>query len=171
MGLIVTVREAVTGDAGAILSLHRAVLEERDYFITLPTEFGGTVYAVVQHIRDSTRRPTSLFLVAEVDGEIKGFLTVRGGALARMSHTGKLEIMVDRHTRGKGLGRRLMDVCMDWAKGEPVLEKLGLSVFANNERAVELYRTYGFEEEGRRVREYRLRDGTYRDDILMYCWV
>ena len=41
-------------------------------------------------------------------------------------------------------------------------------MFADNTRAVELYRRLGFEEEGRRVREYKLADGTYRDDLLLY---
>ena len=44
------IREAATGDAGAVLNVHRAVLEERDFFITLPNEFGGNVYGVVQRI-------------------------------------------------------------------------------------------------------------------------
>jgi RimJ/RimL family protein N-acetyltransferase len=40
-------------------------------------------------------------------------------------------------------------------------------VFAHNARAVALYRKFGFEEEGRRLREYRFADGSWRDDILM----
>ena len=165
------IREAATGDAGAVLNVHRAVLEERDFFITLPNEFGGNVYGVVQRIREATKHPSSLFLVAELDGEVKGFLTVTGGMLSRMRHTGKLEIMIDRHARGHGLGRALMQACMQWARNNPSIEKLGLSVFTSNERALQLYRDMGFEEEGRRVREYKMRDGTYRDDVLMYCFV
>ena len=34
-----------------------------------------------------------------------------------------------------------------------------------------LEKKFGFQEEGRRIREYRLADGSYRDDILMSAWV
>jgi RimJ/RimL family protein N-acetyltransferase len=164
-------REAVTGDAGAVLKVHRAVLEERDFFITLPTEFGGTVFGVVQRIREASRQDSSLFLVVEVEGLLKGFLTVSGGGLSRMAHTGKLEIMVDRTVRGQGLGRALMMACMTWAHKTRAIEKLGLSVFTTNERAIALYQELGFQEEGRRSREFKMRDGSYRDDVLMYCFV
>ena len=171
MGLVITVREAATSDATRLLALHRSVLEERDYFITLPQEFSNNVYGIIQHIRACARQANSVFLVAEIDGEIKGFLTIRGGTLSRMMHTGKLEIMVDRHARGQGVGRMLMDECLAWAANTPDIEKIGLSVFAHNDRAVKLYQALGFQEEGRREKEYRMRDGRYCDDILMYLWV
>lgn len=173
MGLssTIVVREAVTGDAGAVLKIHRGVLEEQDFFITLPNEFKGSVYSVVQYIRAFSKEPCGLFLVALDGEEIKGFLTVRGSALSRMCHTGKLEIMVDSASRGLGIGRALMTHCMEWARNNEALEKLGLSVFTNNERAIALYKEMGFEQEGLRRREYRLRDGSYRDDVLMYCFV
>ena len=88
-----------------------------------------------------------------------------------MRHTGKLEIMIDRHARGHGIGRVLMEACMQWAKFNPSIEKLGLSVFTTNARAIHLYEEMGFKEEGRRAREYKMRDGSYRDDVLMYCFV
>ena len=108
--------------------------------------------------------------MAELDGEVKGLLTVTGGMLSRMRHTGKLEIMIDRVPVVMALDV-LMQACMQWARNNPSIEKLGLSVFTSNERALQLYRDMGFEEEGRRVREYKMRDGTYRDDVLMYCFV
>jgi ribosomal protein S18 acetylase RimI-like enzyme len=165
------IREAETGDAGSVLQLHRAVLEEEAYFITLPSEYNGSVYSVVQQIRACARHDSSLFLVAVDDDVLKGFMTVRGGQLTRMYHTGKLEIMVGPEFRGEGIGRQLMEACMRWARDTPAIEKLGLSVFTTNARAIALYKDMGFEQEGLRKREFRMKDGTYRDDILMYCFV
>ena len=87
-----------------------------------------------------------------------------------MQHCGKLEIMVSARHRGVGIGRALMAYALDWAR-ESVLTKIGLTVYADNERAIALYRSLGFEEEGRRPREYRLPDGSYRDDLLLYRFV
>ena len=46
------------------------------------------------------------------------------------------------------------------------LEKIELSVYSSNEAAIALYRSFGFEEEGRR-RRGRLVDGVHDDVILM----
>ena len=73
--------------------------------------------------------------------------------------------------RGKGIGRALMTACLEWAEDNAQIAKIGLNVFTDNERAIDLYRRFGFEEEGRRLREYRMADGTWRDDLLMYRFV
>ncbi len=65
----------------------------------------------------------------------------------------------------------MMASLIEWAEANPIIEKLGLSVFADNERALHIYRTMGFDEEGRRLGEYRMEDGTLRDDVLLYRMV
>jgi ribosomal protein S18 acetylase RimI-like enzyme len=47
-------------------------------------------------------------------------------------------------------------------------EKIGLSVFATNVNAIRLYKTLGFVEEGRQPREFKVGDGLYADNVLMY---
>jgi ribosomal protein S18 acetylase RimI-like enzyme len=165
--MTVTIEPARSEDAPAVLAIHRAILTEGRWFISRPHEIGG-IDATVRLIRECGRHPTSTFLVARNDGAIVGFLAVRGGSLERMRHTGKLEIMVAAEARGTGVGRALMQACIDWAAANPALEKLGLSVFADNTAAIALYRRFGFEQEGHRVAEYKLEDGTYRDDLLMF---
>lgn len=151
-----------------MLRLHRAVLQERRFFITEPEEYRASVDDKVRLVRELDRASNSLFLVARSGAELLGFLTVRGGVLNRMRHTGKLEIMVGTEHRGKGVGRALMEAAIIWAEDNAEIEKLGLSVFVDNVRAIDLYRAFGFREEGRRPREYRLEDGRYVDDVLMY---
>ena len=167
----ILVERARESDADVVLELHRGVLAEREYFITEPHEFSSSVEQKAAMIRDFRRSPNCAFLVARVHGDLLGFLTVQGGALRRMRHAGKLEIMVARAARGKGVGRALMEACVDWAEKNALLRKLGLNVFADNERAIALYQAFGFEIEGRREREYRMDDGSYRDDVLMYRFV
>jgi RimJ/RimL family protein N-acetyltransferase len=61
----------------------------------------------------------------------------------------------------------LLQTLIDWAEANPLIEKIGLAVFANNEAAIRLYRKLGFMEEGRRPREMKLGPGQYVDDVLM----
>lgn len=168
IGRSLDIRPARTTDAAAILRLHRAVLNERRFFITEPEEFRETVDDKIRQVRDFDRSANSLFLVARKGPNLVGFLTIRGGPLNRMRHTGKLEIMVAKDARGQGVGRNLIEAALRWAIAHEDVRKLGLAVFADNQRALDLYRSYGFREEGRRPQEYRLEDGRYVDDVLLY---
>ena len=166
------IEEARSRDALPVLALHRDVLDERQWFITLPGELSATLDGVAERMRTYRDSDNSLFLVARLPGvQVAGFLVVHGGQLSRMRHTGKLEVMVHRRHRGKGVGRALLQASLDWAEQSPVITKIGLSVFASNARAIALYQAHGFVEEGRRPREYRLSDGSWRDDLLLYRFV
>ena len=48
---------------------------------------------------------------------------------------------------GKGIGSRLFDTLLLWAKESP-LRRLELTVMTHNERAIALYKKNGFEIEG-----------------------
>jgi subtilisin family serine protease len=55
---------------------------------------------------------------------------------------------------------------IDWAR-ERGLHKLSLTVFPHNAAAIALYRTFGFVEEGRLVKQYRRQSGELWDGIAM----
>lgn len=61
-------------------------------------------------------------------------------------------IGVDRAYQGKGIGRRLLDALLDFADGGVVF----LEVRTDNEAAIGLYRSMGFEQIGLRKRYYRV---------------
>lgn len=162
---------AAPEDVPDLVALHRAVLDEGEWFITTAREFVGAFDSKMRQVRDFARAPNSLFLVARRGQRLCGFLTLHGGQLERMRHVAHLEMMVHLEFRGHGVGAALLDRALAWAMANPELAKISLSVFADNQRAITLYRKAGFREEGRRSREYRLADGTWRDDLLMYRFV
>jgi len=162
------VEEARQRDALAALDLYRRVLGEERWFITRGDEYTFSLEEMSQRVADMGASPNSTFLVARSETrQVAGMLLVFGGALSRMRHTGKLEVLVDHAQRGTGVGRALLTAGLEWAVANPVLEKIGLSVFSDNERALSLYRAFGFEQEGCRKGEYLMEDGTYRDDLLL----
>ena len=167
----IQVAHAQSRDAHAILQLYKAVLAEDQWFITHREEFVGTVGWQRRIIVEHSRRDNACCLVARLGEQVAGVVTVQGGRLARMSHVGKIETFVDRECRGMGVGHALMNSVIAWAETNPSLSKLGLYVFEDNTRAIKLYRSFGFEVEGRRSGEYREPDGTMRADLLMYRWV
>jgi RimJ/RimL family protein N-acetyltransferase len=60
-----------------------------------------------------------------------------------------------------------MGALIDWASRSPAAGKIELIVRSSNERALRLYRKFGFREEGRFRNRIRLADGSYIDDISM----
>ncbi|MCA9568925.1 MAG: GNAT family N-acetyltransferase [Myxococcales bacterium] len=143
------------------------IAEER-WFIASAGELDMELPDMVRDIATLRGSNRGHLLVARVDGRVAGYLVLRAPPWRRTSHVVKLEILVDARYRGEGVGRALLQAGIAWAESAPGIEKIGLSVFADNERALALYRSLGFQEEGRRLREYRMDDGTYRDDVLLY---
>ncbi len=167
----IRVEPALPGDAAAILSLHRRVLAEGDWFITESDELRDTLDAKVAVIREATRSDNGLFLVSRVAHALVGWAQVVGGGRRRTRHVGRLEMMVDARVRGTGVGTALLGAVTQWAERSPVVHKLSLNVFAHNTRAIALYQKFGFVEEGRREGEYRFAEGEWRADVLMALWV
>ena len=68
--------------------------------------------------------------------------------------------------RGQGLGKRILDLAINWAKDQDSLSWIELSVFAHNTPARKLYSSVGFSEIA--VLEDKLRvGGTSIDDVIM----
>jgi ribosomal-protein-alanine N-acetyltransferase len=78
-----------------------------------------------------------------------------------------LLIGVIPESRGKGLGRRLLDHVLADARARAA-ERVFLEMRCNNP-AVALYRTVGFQPIGRRSDYYRLPDGRTIDAITFAC--
>lgn len=165
------IEHATQADAADLMALHRSVLEEGRYFITLAEEFHNNVERQRLIMRQLINQENSCLLLARAQGQLIGMVLIRGGFLQRMAHVGKLEIFLRADCREKGAGRTLMDAALKWARAHILLTKIGLSVFEDNERAVQLYRSMGFQIEGRRVGEYQDPDGTLRNDLLMWIGV
>lgn len=110
-------------------------------------------------------------LVAEWDGAVVGTIAFSSPNRKRISHTGSITMMIQKAYRNRGLGKLLLQELLAWAKQDPHIEKVSLGVFSTNHRAIALYKSMGFEEEGRKVKEFKRSDDEYIDDILMCKFV
>lgn len=167
----VVVRSATPGDAPALDRLLRGAFEEREFLITEPDEFQGDLAQRQAEIAGVLTDPNAARLCAWVGDALAGELSAQSGRRRRHAHRLRLAMVVAQSWRGRGVGRALLTTILDWAAAHPAVEKVSLGVFAHNERAIRLYRAMGFEEEGRRVREFRLSPCRYADEILMARFV
>jgi putative acetyltransferase len=107
-------------------------------------------------------RADHLHLVAERDGGIVGSAGLHPMPQTRRRHAAMLGISVAREAQGQGVGTALMQALCDYADNWAQLLRVELTVFADNERAIALYRRFGFRLEGT-FRGYAIRNGTYAD--------
>lgn len=108
-----------------------------------------------------------LYLVAEQGDEIVGHLLLDPMPLAANSHICTLTVVVYPKWQGRGFGRQLLVHALQWARTTLKVEKIELMVRATNERAVHLYQSLGFLEEGRIRKRVKTISDVYHDDIAM----
>lgn len=164
------IREAQISDAKGLLDLFDAIVEGDDYNVTNLADVEKlkmTVEKEQEYIKNHAK-DGNIVLVTEIDNQVVGMVGIENGIRQRISHVGSLHINVLKPFRGNGIGTSMLKQLFEWAKHDPVIEKIGLGVFENNARAIDLYKKFGFVEEGRRVREIKMGPDEYVDSILMY---
>ena len=77
---------------------------------------------------------------------VAGHLMVRRLHHRLEGDEGEVAIAVHNSARGAGLGRKLLETAIEWARAVR-LARLRLGVFPSNERAIGLYRALGFSED------------------------
>ena len=106
-------------------------------------------------------------LAAELDGVVMGTAGLHPASQQlRRRHAMFLGISVAPEAQGQGVGSALMAAMCDYADHWAGVLRLELSVYVDNERAIGLYRKFGFETEGR-LRGYAMRQGQYVDVFTM----
>ncbi|HEX6850195.1 MAG TPA: GNAT family N-acetyltransferase [Candidatus Polarisedimenticolaceae bacterium] len=112
-------------------------------------------------------RTRGRYVVALRDGAIVGHALLDPMPLQATAHVFRLTIVVHPGHLGQGIGAEMLQDLVDWAERDPRVGRLELNVRDGNERAIRLYRRFGFEEEGRLRRRIRFPDGTEVDDLVM----
>lgn len=103
--------------------------------------------------------------IVAADDRVIGWCDIRLDASPVRAHVGTLGMGLLATYRGKGIGSRLLQLAMQRAR-QRGLERIELSVLHDNAAARALYAQFGFQIEGRRVRDWK-HDGVYQDSILM----
>ncbi|MFY0783105.1 GNAT family protein [Peribacillus simplex] len=162
------IRTGELEDAEAVLELQNSVISEGEYFIAVSNEFNKTIEQQRDWIQRSLENERETIIVAEINGEVIGWIGFESENRKRMSHKGSFGLMIRKNYRGMGIGKELVQALLDWAEANPLIEKVSLGVFSTNHRAIALYKSMGFVEEGRKIKEFKMSESEYVDDIIMY---
>jgi RimJ/RimL family protein N-acetyltransferase len=163
----VIIRNAEIWDATRLLEIARDVMAEREVTLTEWDEANLAIGDEERWIQAASDHPARIVLVAEVRGNIVGILNFNAGPKRKTAHTGEFGMSVVKQWRDLGIGRALLTALVDWAAQHPTIEKLDSAVFGTNSRAIHLYDSLSFREEGRRKNAIKLAEGHYDDLVLM----
>jgi RimJ/RimL family protein N-acetyltransferase len=126
--------------------------------------FPRTEHEIKEQIRKLIEEGREKTIVAELNGEPIGRVSI-GPETGRCSHVAELGIFVKRKHWAKGFGSALMKEAMKLAE-RLGFRKLILSTTEGNERAIGLYKKFGFEIEAY-MSEYVYVDGFWRKEYIM----
>ncbi|MFP5365002.1 MAG: N-acetyltransferase family protein [Thermoleophilia bacterium] len=153
-------RPATAEDASAFALVVAEVAQEGRWIATEPPV---DVIRRAALVRDWIARGDGLFVLEDDGARIVGCLGLHQLPVAGVVSLGMC-IVAD--ARGRGGGRALMEAALGWLR-DSEMHKVELEVWPDNERAIALYESYGFELEGVRRDHYRRRDGSLRSSVIM----
>ncbi|MCO5175825.1 MAG: GNAT family N-acetyltransferase [Thermomicrobiales bacterium] len=154
----VVIREFRPTDIPALNALHNDPLVAAQILQIPFTTDAERAQRLVQSLTQRT-------LVADLDGEPVGALGLELYT-RRRAHVGSIGMAVRLDLHGQGIGRQLLAAAVDLADNWYNLRRIELEVYADNERAIRLYRSFGFEIEGTH-RAYAFRLGEFTDALSM----
>lgn len=166
-GLSYTIRCAEEEDADQLSKIRLQIDGETSFLDREPGEGMLTPFAFKQLIRRDLEGSNRLFLLAETDaGQIIAFSRCEGSSLNRLKHKVEFGIGVLKDYWGYKIGPHLLQASVNWAL-ENKLAKITLSVIETNDKAINLYKRFGFEVEGILKKDKRFENGEYYSTIIM----
>ena len=166
-GTKVTLRAPKPEDAEQLVNIMKTADRETRFLARNPGEFQTTVEQEREIIENVLRGEGRSWLIAEYEGEVVGQCSVGYvRSNQRYQHRASVAFLIVQKCCGMGIGGKMMEECIQWCK-EHGVEQIELDVVKENERALRMYQSFGFEIVGTMSRALRYPDGTYADEYMM----
>lgn len=148
-GEVLTVRSLCTDDAEALVAFRNAIYSETHFMARYPEE-GESLEAMRNGLAGYGESPVNFEVGAFAGEKLVGeFGVAQVRPHIKYRHRAVMGISVRKEYWGCGLGSYLMQLAIDQT------------------RAIHLYEKFGFERCGTTPHAFKLKDGTYRDEIMM----
>jgi RimJ/RimL family protein N-acetyltransferase len=161
------IRVATIDDAPILAAAEIETARSPGFLVSQPDELNANAFASRIAAMEAPGHRGRYIVAVDEQHRIIGHALLEPMSMARLAHVFRLTIVVHPSRTGHGVGRLLMNDLLQWAQRDSRVEKIELAVRATNARAIHLYRSCGFVEEGRFVKRIKLENGKYCDDIAM----
>ena len=166
-GTEVLIRNGEAPDGAAVFEAFNLTHAESDYLLSYPDENSYEPEQEAQFLDKKANSPDETELVAIIDSKIAGMAGIEAiGNKYKVKHRAEFGISILKEYWGLGLGKALTQACIQCAR-EAGYAQLELNVVAENERAIALYKSLGFEEFGRNPRGFNSRISGYQELVYM----
>ncbi|WZE72447.1 N-acetyltransferase family protein [Macrococcus sp. CCM 2573] len=166
---MVEIRRVNIKDAEGILEYCKIVGGETDNLLFGSEGLGFSVETERTIIENIAAKEKDIMLVAMDEDNIVGIGNIMGNGRMRIEHQARLAISVRKDYWGQGVGSRIMQSLIDFAK-ERSIEIITLEVYHANESAIKLYQKFGFKEIGYFKNFSKVND-EYKDAVLMNLYL
>lgn len=163
----IIIRSATAEDALSLCQ-HRYVTSGETYFMArYPEECSFDIVDMEKKLIHIKNSDSDFMITAFLDNEVIGDLGVtRVRNHMKYSHRAYMGISIQKQYCNMGLGSAMIEYAVKQAKANG-FEQLELGVFEDNAEAIHIYEKFGFQKYGVQPRAFKLKDGTYRDEIIM----
>ena len=166
-GAAACLRNGTAADGDAVWAVFQQTHAESDYLLSYPDENSFTPAQECEYLANKTASPNEIEIIAEVGGIIVGTAGIEAvGTKEKVRHRAEFGICILRAYWGLGVGRALMDACIECARRAGYAQ-LELDVVADNTRARAMYERAGFVEYGRNPKGFRSRQSGWQTLVLM----
>ena len=160
-------RNGTESDGAAVYELFNLTHAQSDFLLTYPDENSFSAEGEAEFLKNKTASTDEIELVAEADGRYVGLAGIgKIGIKDKVKHRAEFGISVDKDYWGLGIGNALTEACIECARRAGYAQ-IELDVVAENERAIALYKKYGFVEYGRNPKGFRSRIAGWQELVLM----
>ena len=163
----VNVRPLQISDAEAMVHLLQTADSETPFLARNPGEFNTSVEQERDIIKNSLTHQDAAWFVAEYEQRVVGQCSVGlVRSRQRFRHRAEVAFVLLKDYWNLGIGGKMMESCLAWCRDHNVLQA-ELMVVTQNERALSMYKSFGFEICGTVPHALRYPDGSFADEYLM----
>ena len=160
------IRQAKPEDAKKMIDYLNLVGGESNNLMFGKDEFLLSQEQEEKYIMEINKTINSKIFVGLIDNEIISVSQIIGENRNRISHNSSLSISVKKEYWGIGIGTLMLSEVIKFAKSTKIISNIHLTVNSTNDRAISLYKKFGFEIIGEH-KNYTKIDNHYYNEKLM----
>ena len=166
-GMECFMRNGVYSDGEAVYENFNITHSETDFLLSYPEENSFDPEKEGLFLNQKTESPNEIEIIAFVNDKVVGTAGIEAvGTKYKVRHRAEFGISLLKDYWGIGIGKALMDACIECAKKAGYVQ-LELDVVADNVRAISMYEKAGFVEYGRNPKGFQSRTNGFQEIVYM----
>ena len=162
-----TIRNADERDGEKVLEVFLLTHSQTDFLLSYPDENTFSAEDESRYLKAKTESCDEIEILAEINGKVigtAGFEKI--GGHCKVKHRADFGIGINEEYWGLGVGSALTAACIECAK-KASYKQLELQCVAENKKALNLYKKFGFVEFGRNPLGFNSRNSGFQKLVYM----